>query len=84
VTSTFTGGTNGTSTVYVDGVFDKSGLMTTNTPVSANNKITIGWVSDGSLNMDANVAVILYYNRALPANEVLALYNKYKKRLNLP
>lgn len=84
VTSTFTGGTNGTSTVYVDGVFDKSGTMTTNTPVSANNKITIGWVSDGSLNMDANVAVILYYNRALPANEVLALYNKYKKRLNLP
>ena len=84
VTSTFTGGTNGTSTVYVDGVFDKSGTMTTNTPVSANNKITIGWVSDGSLSMDANVAVILYYNRALPANEVLALYNKYKKRLNLP
>ena len=77
VTSTFTGGTNGTSTVYVDGVFDKSGPMTTNTPVSANNKITIGWVSDGSLSMDANVAVILYYNRALPANEVLALYNKY-------
>ena len=84
VTTTFTGGTNGTSTVYVDGVFDKSGTMTTNTPISSNNKITLGWVSDGSISMDANVAVVLYYNKALSASEVLALYNKYKKKLNLP
>jgi hypothetical protein len=86
VTTTFTGGTNGTETVYVDGVFDKSATMTTNTPVNSINRFDVGWMRDGepSLNMNANVAVILYYNRALPANEVLALYNKYKKRLNLP
>ena len=86
VTTTFTGGNNGTETVYVDGVFDKSATMTTNTPVNSINRFNVGWMRDGepSLNMDASVAVILYYNRALPANEVLALYNKYKKRLNLP
>jgi len=77
---------SGTVTVYVDGVFDKSATMTTNTPVNSINRFDVGWMRDGepSLNMKANVAVILYYNRALPANEVLALYNKYKKRLNLP
>ena len=86
MTTTFAGGTNGTETVYVDGVFDKSATMTTNTPVNAINKFNVGWIRDNetSLNMDANVAVILYYNRALSAAEVLALYNKHKKKLNLP
>lgn len=86
VTTTFTGGTNGTETVYVDGLFDKSATMTTNTPVNSINRFDVGWMRDGepSLNMDANVAVILYYNKALSAAEVLALYNKYKKKLNLP
>ena len=86
VTTTFAGGTNGTETVYVDGVFDKSATMTTSTPVNAINKFNVGWIRDNetSLNMDANVAVVLYYNRALSAAEVLALYNKYKKKLNLP
>lgn len=86
VTTTYTGGTSGTETVYVDGVFDKSTTMTTNTPVNAINKFNVGWIRDNEFysNMDANVAVILYYNRALSASEVLALYNKYKKKLNLP
>ena len=86
VTTTFTGGTNGTETLYVDGVFDKSATMTTTTPVSVDNKFTVGWMRSGepSFNMDANVAVILYYNRALSATEVEALYNKYKLKLGLP
>jgi hypothetical protein len=83
VTTTFTGGTNGTETVYVDGVFDKSATMTSNTPVNSTNRLNMGWSVPES-NMDANVAVVLYYNRALSATEVLALYNKYKKKLNLP
>jgi hypothetical protein len=85
VTTTFTGGTNGTETVYVNGAFDKSATMTTNTPVNSINRFNVGWMRDGepNLNMDANVAVILYYNKALSAAEVLALYNKYKKRFNL-
>jgi hypothetical protein len=86
VTTTFTGGTNGTETVYVDGVFDKSATMTTNTPVNSINKFTVGWLRDNEadLNMNANVAVILYYNKALSASEVTALYNKYKLKLGLP
>ena len=86
VTTTFAGGTNGTETVYVNGVFDKSATLTTNTPTNAINKFTVGWLRDNEpqYNMDASVAVILYYNKALSAAEVLALYNKYKKRLNLP
>ncbi len=86
VTTTFTGGTNGTETVYVDGVSDKTATMTTNTPTNAINKFTVGWLRDAEpqYNMDANVAVILYYNRALAASEVLALYKKYKLKLGLP
>ncbi len=86
VTTTFTGGTNGTETVYVDGVSDKTATMTTNTPANAINKFTVGWLRDAEpqYNMDANVAVILYYNRALAASEVLALYKKYKLKLGLP
>jgi hypothetical protein len=86
VTTTYTGGAGGTETVYVDGAFDKSTTMTTNTPTNAINKFNVGWIRDNEMssNMDANVAVILYYNKALSATEVLALYNKYKKRLNLP
>lgn len=86
ITTTFTGGTNGTETVYVDGVFDKSATMTTNTPVNSINKFTVGWLRDNEadLNMNANVAVILYYNKALSATEVTALYNKYKLKLGLP
>ncbi len=86
VTTTFTGGANGTENVYVDGVLDKTATMTTNTPVSTNNKFTVGWMRDNEpdLNMDANVAVILYFNRALSAAEVAALYNKYKLKLGLP
>jgi hypothetical protein len=86
VITTFTGGTNGTETVYVDGVFDKSATMTSNTPVNSINKFTVGWLRDNEadLNMNANVAVILYYNKALSASEVTALYNKYKLKLGLP
>jgi hypothetical protein len=86
VTTTYSGGTNGTETVYVDGQFDKSATMTTNTPVDPINRFNVGWIRDGEpqYTMDANVALILYYNRALSAAEVLALYNKYKKKLSLP
>lgn len=85
VTTTFSGGNSGTEKVYVDGTLDKSATMTTNTPISADNKFTVGWMRGGepSYNMDANVAVILYYNRELSATEVLALYNKYKIKLGL-
>jgi hypothetical protein len=86
VTTTFSGSTAGTETVYVNGTFDKSATMTTNTPTNSINKFDVGWMRDNepSLNMDANIAVILFYNRALTATEVLALYNKYKLKLGLP
>jgi len=86
VTTTFSGGSGGTENVYVDGVLDKTATMTTSTPVNTNNKFTVGWMRDNEayLNMDANVAVILYFNKALSAAEVTALYNKYKLKLGLP
>jgi hypothetical protein len=86
VTTTFSGGAGGTENVYVDGVLDKTATMTSSTPVNSLNKFAVGWMRDAepSLNMDANVAVILYYNRALSATEVAALYNKYKAKLGLP
>ena len=86
VTTTFSGGASGTENVYVDGQLDKSATMTSTTPISTNNKFAIGWLRDNeaSYNMDANVAVVLYFNRALSATEVSSLYNKYKLKLGLP
>lgn len=75
-----------TETVYVNGVFDKSASSFTNsTPVSVNNAISLGWIRDdgASYSMNADIGVILIYNRALSAQEILQNYNAQKSRFNL-
>ena len=74
-----------TEILYVDGVFDKSASMSTSTPVSANNKISLGWIRDdgASYTMDADIGMILVYNRVLTATEQLQNYNATKARFAL-
>ena len=72
-------------TIYVDGVFDKSAALTTSTPVSSSNAISLGWIRDdgASFSMNASIGNITIYNRALSATEILQNYNAQKSRFNL-
>lgn len=74
-----------TETVYVNGAYDKSSAMTSNTPVDAANGICIGWIRDdgASASMDASVGVVLIYNRALSSAEIVKNYNSLKGRFIL-
>jgi hypothetical protein len=74
-----------TEKVYVNGNLDKTATMTTNIPVSAVKKISIGWIADGgaNYNMDANIGIILFYNRELSASEITHIYNTYRLRFGL-
>ena len=74
-----------TETVYIDGVFDKSAAMSTNTPVSSANRYNVGWVRNDGANytLDAEIGVILYYNRVLTTDEVTQIYNAYKGTYNI-
>ena len=78
VTITFDGTTE---TVYVNGAYDKSAAMTSSIPVSSANRIGVGWVRhDGPYMMNADVGVLMIYNRALSAAEVKDVYAVYKAR----
>jgi len=75
-----------TETVYVNSAFDKSASSFTNsTPVSAANAISLGWIrDDGALYvMDADIGIILIYNRALSIDEIAQNYNVTKGRFGL-
>jgi hypothetical protein len=78
---------NGTTeNVYVNGVFDKSASSFTNdTPVSAANAISLGWIRDdgASFSMDASIGIILIYNRALTAAEIQQNFIAKKSRFGL-
>ena len=74
-----------TETIYVDGVFDKSAAMSSSTPVSLANAISLGWIRDdgAAYSMNANIGNIAIYNRVLSASEILQNYNAQKSRFNL-
>jgi hypothetical protein len=78
---------NGTTeNVYVNGVFDKSASsFTNNTPVSAANAISLGWIRDdgASFSMDASIGIILIYNRALTASEIQQNFNATRSRYGI-
>ena len=63
--------------------FDKSSSSNTNNVTdSNNNKFSIGWVrNDGaSYTMDADIGVILFYNRKLSDSEINDIYQNYNDR----
>lgn len=74
-----------TEIIYVDGVFDKSAAMSSSTPVSSANAISLGWIRDdgASYSMNASIGNIAIYNRVLSASEILQNYNAQKSRFGL-
>ena len=60
--------------------------MTSSTPVSSNNKISVGWIRDGgaSYGMNASISNIsVYTNKVLSLQEILQNYNALKGRFGL-
>jgi len=47
--------------------------------------VCIGWVRDDGtgVNMDANIALILFFNRELGAAEISQIYNDNKAKYNI-
>ena len=76
---------NSTETIYVNGNLDKSASLSNNIPDTAANKVCIGWVRDDGtgVNMDANIALILFFNRELSASEISQIYNDNKAKYNI-
>lgn len=71
-----------TESIYINGNLDKTANVVNAIPNSTANKVCIGWVrNDGaSYNMDANIGLILFYNRALSQTEITQIFNAYKTR----
>ena len=76
---------NSTETIYVNGNLDKSASLVNNIPNTAANKVCIGWVRDDGtgVTMDANIALILFFNRQLSAAEISQIYNDNKTKYNI-
>jgi hypothetical protein len=77
MTTTYDGSTE---KVFINGVLDKSHAMTSSTPVSVSNTVSLGFMGDASENMDADIGLLLIYNRTLTAAEVTTLYSTYSSR----
>jgi hypothetical protein len=75
-----------TEKIYVNGSLDKSASMSSSTPVSTDNKISLGWIrNDGaSYTMSASISNIsVYTNKVLSLNEIQQNYNAIKGRFGL-
>jgi hypothetical protein len=74
-----------TEKVYVNGNLDKTSSLNFNIPNSSVNKVCIGWVRDDGtgVTMDANIAMILFFNRELSAAEISQIFNDNKAKYNI-
>ena len=76
---------NGTTErVYINGIWDKSATMTPTIPVSSSNKVVLGCSWYAPQNMDADVGVLLMYNRALSSSEAAQMYSTFDLRFAMP
>jgi hypothetical protein len=76
---------NSTEKVYVNGNLDKTSSLNVNVPNTASNKICIGWVRDdgAAYTFDANIAMILFFNRELNQAEISQIFNDNKAKYNI-
>ena len=87
-----------TPAIPVNGVLGKSASKALSPPVTSSNRVVIGCSLDSVENisvenisvkntfsetMDADVAVVMMYNRALTASEVVQIYGTYAKRFSV-
>ena len=70
--------------VYINGVLEKSAIMTPAIPVSSSNKVVLGAPWNATQNMDADVGVVLMYNRALSSSEAYQISSAYASRFSIP
>ena len=68
-----------TESVYINGVLEKTGAMAPAIPATG-NKVVLGAPWNAAQNMDADVGVILMYNRALSSSEAAQMYSTYALR----
>ena len=71
-----------TERVYINGVLDKSATMTPAIPISASNRVAIGVPGNNNI-MDADVGLVLMYNRALSASEAQQIFSTYVTRFSI-
>lgn len=76
---------NNTEKVYVNGNLDKTSSLSVNVPNTAANKVCIGWVRDdgAGYTLDANIAMILFFNRELSQAEISQIFNDNKANYNI-
>jgi hypothetical protein len=76
---------NSTEKVYVNGNLDKTSSLSVNIPNTAANKVCIGWVRDdgAGYTLDANIAMILFFNRELSQAEISQIFNDNKAKYNI-
>ena len=72
-----------TESVYINGVLEKSAAMTLSIPVSASNNVVLGCSFDPTASMDADIGVLLMYNRALSSSDITQIYSAYAPRFVL-
>ena len=74
-------GESGAQRLYINGVLFNSASVAS-TPASNSNNLSIGKLSYAGLYVNANIAFVRIYNRALSASEVLQNYEATKARFN--
>ena len=76
---------NSTEKVYVNGNLDKTSSLSVNIPNTAANKVCIGWLRDdgAGYTLDANIAMILFFNRELSQAEISQIFNDNKAKYNI-
>ena len=79
--TTFNGSTE---KVYINNVFEKAARMTPGTFPSIRNTAVIGMSSATHHTMNADVGLVLMYNRSLSSSEVTQMYSTYANRFVLP
>lgn len=77
----FTRNSAGTAYIYLNGVEDATGTISTATPV--NHNFEIGASTTLTRGFTGEIPVVKIYDRALSADEVQQNYNAYKKRFDL-
>jgi len=72
-----------TERVYINGVLEKSATMTPAIPNSASNRVVLGAPWNAAENMNADVGVVLMYNRTLSASEAQQIFTTYVTRFSI-
>lgn len=78
----FSGGVNGTASLYVDGVYKNGGVIS---PNLSSASIILGKANTGTPYWyNGQISDVRIYNRALPVGEIRQLYQSYRPSIVIP